>query len=241
MKNEDIKTPSTQMPNITIDNKNDSTKYIVGGVLFILTVLGVYLWYTFIYKKAKADKEKNTIDPNTKDGKAKIYAQKFDSAIHYYGDDESLIYSAAMAMKNDGVTFAQVAEAYQSMYNRNLSTYLSSNLNTADYNRFLSIIGQPSTLAVSKPSFTPEMAASIAAQLLAEMKKGIIKSSSKAMLEILKKVTLKADWVMIYNAFGTKAVNFQNKDLTNWIRTIFPSGKKEIFNDLNTRLGTNLS
>ena len=217
-------------------------KYIVGGVLFVLVVVGGYLWYTFVYKKAKADATINNTDPATPEGKAKIYAQKFDSAIHYYGDDESLIYSTAMSMKNDNVTFKQVSDAYQAMYNRNLSTYLSSNLNTADYNKFLAIIGTVSTLtAVNKPTFTAEQAQAIAQQLKTELDGGILRASTAKMLEILKQVTVLGNWVMVYNAFGTKSYNYQNKDLTNWIRAVFPSGKTAIFNDLNKRLGTKLS
>ncbi len=235
-------------PNIIIDNKNNSTKYIVGGVLIILLAVGVFVWWKFYYQKSKAATERNDLDPQTNNGKAKLYANRVYDAFSWYNNNEAELLSVAQQAATDGITYKQLADAFKATRNENLDSYLSR-LNVPDKNKFMEAFTNQkvtaettklSPVTLSKDGEQAKIVAkTIANELTNEFKKAY--SSTSSILAIIQKIKSKGDWYLVYSTFGVRTHNFRNMDLTNHIRSIYPSGKKEIFADLNKRLGTQLS
>jgi len=113
-----------------------STKYIVYGILILAAgVLG----YFFLYKPWREQQEatsNNSIDPNTKSGKAKVIATKLRVAMAGWGTNEKLMYELADQIRTEKIPWNDVAKEYYAMYKRDLVKDVQSELDSKEIVEF---------------------------------------------------------------------------------------------------------
>lgn len=112
-------------------------KWLMIGIAVIALIYFGGKWY----KKAKeaADKAKFNDVNKEKDPKgafAKTYANRINAAFSWYNDDEKALYKIGDEMKANGVSFALVAQAYKSGFNKDLAATLSERLNADELQTF---------------------------------------------------------------------------------------------------------
>lgn len=113
-----------------------STKYIVYGILILAAgVLG----YFFLYKPWREQQEvtsNNSLDPNTKSGKAKVIATKLRVAMAGWGTNEKLMYELADQIRTEKIPWYDVAKEYYAMYKRDLVKDVQSELDSKEIVEF---------------------------------------------------------------------------------------------------------
>lgn len=134
---------------------------------FTLVLVGAFLLVRKLVRGFQKNGYMNSFGTNTVKGRATQYATQLHQAmistpswISWMGDgtDEQRIFSTAHEIQQDKeVELVDVQQAYKTMYNRDLVTDLTSELDSSDFNKFRRIVNQglqgleaPSMLVVSR-------------------------------------------------------------------------------------------
>lgn len=120
-----------------VQEGSKTMKWVMIGIAIVILVYFGSKWLKKM--KEAADKAKfNNVD-QVKDPKgafANTYANRINAAFSWYNDDEKALYKIGDEMKAKGVSFAMVAQAYKTGFNKDLAATLSERLNAEELQTF---------------------------------------------------------------------------------------------------------
>ncbi len=118
------------------------SKGIKWAAIIIAAIIAILVIRKQIKKYQERQKVKSTNNIDGKDGMANVLANRARAAMKGWGTNENTLLDIAKVIARGETTFNAVANAYYTLFERNFSEDLSSELDSKELKEFYSLVGK---------------------------------------------------------------------------------------------------